>query len=226
LVSKEVAVPPATPLVPFIQERFLPNTPTRIPSINFRQPPLTLEFGKLATKYLSNYLLGDKKTTDTTYGLKKDPEGETSFSIGNTNVEIANDDITVGGKTYKGTEGLWSLLTLKEPDENLVTQEDMENYKEIVVMTSAHKKSYNPEAQISANSGSKYKKIIAPMFSKSGEGLREVTGNAIDYVYWNDPNELVNRLRLLILSKDAGNTGVDNEIDSILEELRESGIIY
>lgn len=44
-------------------------------------------------------------------------------------------------------------------------------------------------------------------------------------LYWDDPNELVERLKLLIASKDAGNTGLDNEIISVVEELRESGII-
>ena len=79
---------------------------------------------------------------------------------------------------------------------------------------------------MSSNKYPKYNEIIKPMFKTVGEGLREVTGNKIDYVYWNDPNELVNRLRLLWLSRIAGNTGVNNEIDSIIEELRESNIVY
>jgi hypothetical protein len=44
-------------------------------------------------------------------------------------------------------------------------------------------------------------------------------------VYWDDPNELVVRLRLLIASKTAGNTSVSNEIISIFEKLRETGLI-
>lgn len=31
-------------------------------------------------------------------------------------------------------------------------------------------------------------------------------------VYWNDPNELVDRLRLLLASQAAGNTSLPNEI--------------
>ena len=67
--------------------------------------------------------------------------------------------------------------------------------------------------------------IIRPLFTSVGEGLKQVTGNKIDYVYWNDINELVDRLRLLIMSQKAGNTGVHNEIDSIIEELMETGVI-
>ena len=202
-----------------------PATPSRIPMIHSRPTPSTLEFGKLAAKYLANYLLpkGKRTTTDTTYGIRKD-ENSSNFHIGNEIVEIMNDDITVGGKTYTGTVGLWELLTLKSPKD--YTEGDLANYKEILVKTSAHKKGYAPDALISSNKYEKYTKIIAPLFPKTGEGLNEVTGNKIDYVHWNDLNELVDRLRILILSREAGNTGVHNEIQSILEELLEEGVIY
>lgn len=47
----------------------------------------------------------------------------------------------------------------------------------------------------------------------------------ISYTYWDDPNELVERLRLLVASKSAGHSGHRNEIMSIIEELREANII-
>jgi len=48
--------------------------------------------------------------------------------------------------------------------------------------------------------------------------------NAIDYVHWDDPNELVDRLRLFDASHQAGNNVHDNEMLSI-EEFREVGLI-
>ena len=51
------------------------------------------------------------------------------------------------------------------------------------------------------------------------------TNNKLDYVYWDDPNELVDRLRVLISSQHAGHTNHNNEIISIIGELREAGII-
>lgn len=48
----------------------------------------------------------------------------------------------------------------------------------------------------------------------------------IVYEYYDDPNELCDRLRLLIASKGAGNTNHDQEVNSIIEELRERGIIF
>lgn len=47
----------------------------------------------------------------------------------------------------------------------------------------------------------------------------------IVYEYYDDPNELVERLMLLVSSKSAGNTNHDQEINSIVEELRERSII-
>ena len=47
-----------------------------------------------------------------------------------------------------------------------------------------------------------------------------------NYIYWDDPNELVDRLRLLMASQAAGNPSHNNEIMSIIEELHETIIIY
>lgn len=52
-----------------------------------------------------------------------------------------------------------------------------------------------------------------------------IKNSAGTYTYWNDPNELVQRLRLLISSTSAGHNGHQNEISSIIEELREANII-
>ncbi len=61
----------------------------------------------------------------------------------------------------------------------------------------------------------------------SGNGLMKVIKGvkSLRGFYWNDPNELVERLILLHASKAAGNTSVYNEILAIEEELREANII-
>jgi len=200
--------------------KLAPTTPSRIPFLGSIAAPRTLEFGHLASKYLSNYL-SRTNVADTTYGIRRD---DNKFYIGNKEIVIANDDITIEDKDYKGTKGLWELLTLKEPKD--FSDEDLQVYKEILEKTNGHLKGYKDNASIASNKYYKYTNIIKPLFKISGSGLREVTGNKIDYVYWDDVNELVNRLRLLWLSQEAGNTGVNNEISAILEELRECGIIY
>lgn len=43
--------------------------------------------------------------------------------------------------------------------------------------------------------------------------------------FYNDPEQLVDRLHLLVAAKQAGNTGLDNEISVILDELMRTGAI-
>jgi hypothetical protein len=62
--------------------------------------------------------------------------------------------------------------------------------------------------------------------SVAGKGLKlKLSKNKIDYIYFDDVNEIVDRLKLLVASQTAGHTGHNNEIVSILEELREAKII-
>ena len=49
--------------------------------------------------------------------------------------------------------------------------------------------------------------------------------NKINYIYWVDPNELVDRLQLLETSRQTGHNAHDDEILSIIEELRETDFI-
>jgi hypothetical protein len=121
------------------------------------------------------------------------------------------------------------------------TQEDLYTYKTILDSSNARRQNFHPGGQIQGTRSYKYKSIIAPLYFEQkasyetpkttkkktlGKGMfKELTNNPIDYVYWDDPNELVNRLRLLIASQLAGHTGHSNEIVSVIEELREANII-
>lgn len=63
--------------------------------------------------------------------------------------------------------------------------------------------------------------------NKKGGNLKmmEFNNKQIEYKHFKDYNVLVDRLRLLIASQLAGNTGHNNEITSIIEKLREGKII-
>lgn len=50
-------------------------------------------------------------------------------------------------------------------------------------------------------------------------------GNESKYKWWSDPNILISRLKLLLASQSAGHDGHQNEIASILQELRDANII-
>lgn len=60
-----------------------------------------------------------------------------------------------------------------------------------------------------------------------GSGLykKAMEINRTEFVHWDNVNELVSRLKLLIASQTAGHSGHHNEIISIVEELREADII-
>lgn len=74
-----------------------------------------------------------------------------------------------------------------------------------------------------------FSKPIAPYRStrqRKGKGLKmKVTKANTDYIFWDNINELVDRLRLLLASTSAGHTGHSNEIISIVEELKEAKVI-
>src|SRR5215468_10541152 len=209
--STMLALPPPVPTTPLqiAPASPLPITPNRINIL-----------GKIAQSYLSIHM-AKEHLADRTYGFRYD---NFVYKIGNKIVELKGNHVIIDGVTYFGTQGLWELLTLKKPKE--YTEDDLNTYKEILIQTSAHLKNYTPGASLSANKHSKYMNIIKPLFAKAGSGLMEANENEIDYRYWDDPNEMVDRLRILYLSKLAGNTGVHNEIESIIEELREKKIIF
>lgn len=160
--------------------------------------------------------------------------------MGKMRVYDEENHINIGGKRYVKTQGLMQLLAENAPDLNIIEEEDKQNYKLILNETNAHRRDYDPQKPIKSNKGMKYNYIIKPLFKlvqndigSSTEGLVEGKGIDIlkevkkktEYIYWDDPNELVERLKLLIASRDAGNTGLENEIISIIEELREANII-
>lgn len=157
-------------------------------------------------------------------------------------IDSLNNDtiilIKIGDKAYNLTAGLKELLLRRRPDLKLISSEDKLVYKDMLHYTNAHKRDFNPKGQIRGDKGIKYCKIIKPLFSESSNDdkpshtklggnlptLKKYKNNT-DLVYWDDPNELVERLKLLVASRDAGNTNHDNEILSIIEELKEADII-
>ena len=85
----------------------------------------TLELGDIATKYLKEYA-SKKSKTDTVFGIRSE-DGE--FFIGNSPISFEGDDMMVGNKTYKGTPGLWELMTMKEPNESIYDGNDLERLR-------------------------------------------------------------------------------------------------
>lgn len=181
----------------------------------------------------SSWSVSSEALTDIPFGVRVE---RGKLMLGSAHITIDDHYIIVAGHKYRHTPGLKQLLLKKDIDLSLVTEDDLQYYKKMLLDTNAHRRDNDPSKPIKSNKGQKYLQVIKPLFKlqstvqgnhSKGKGLplTKIWKNNIDLVYWDDPNELVERLKLLIASRDAGNTGLDNEIISIIEELRESKLI-
>ena len=151
-----------------------------------------------------------------------------------------NGDINIGGKTYPGTVSLYDLLFLKNP--LYPKKADEENFKDILEKTDGYFKQGTKHLK---GSSSTYKLYVRPLFrneplvsrgdaltrrfrsksaaatsqelKKTGTALLEYNEKPKEYIYYNDVNELVDRLRKLEASKQAGNNNTQNEIINIVK---------
>ena len=178
------------------------------------EPPEMI--GATAATYLRKYAT---KEADKTFGIY-DQNGK--FFIGDTRIGVIDNNITVGDGEYIGTPGLWELLVMKDPDEDIYTAEDYENYAEMMVKTNALRQGHTPTGKPKSNRGKKWKDILKTIWEErsqfEGEGVSTV-------VIPRDPDALLERFDLLMASKDAGNTGVTNEIVSICDELKRQKVM-
>ncbi|CAG9818881.1 unnamed protein product [Phaedon cochleariae] len=138
--------------------------------------------------------------------------------------------IKIGGKQVRGTPGVYQLIFYDYPSD--YNDEDLQAYKEILKLSDRY---INKDGKLKGSKRWKYTNIIKPLIVQMREnsGRRSTIGsgltyneNLVEYIYWDDPNELVDRLKLLIASKEAGNTSLDNEIVAIVNELREANLLY
>jgi hypothetical protein len=73
-------------------------------------------------------------------------------------------NIHIENTTFPGTKGLWELLTRKKVNKKLITADDLQQYKTILVKTNAHLIGYNPNANINVSRGLKYRHVISNLF--------------------------------------------------------------
>ena len=205
------------------------------PSIEFKASDI-MNLGPLAVNALLQAFT--KKNIDLSFGIyAKDGK----FKIGSEFVNIEDNDIKVNNIIFEGTPGFWELVTSKNPNPENYTEEDLDKYKRLVILTNTAFRDNNPNDNNPKGSRSpKWKNIIKPIWeqikkqkeeeykefeeededdpqpSTSGTGLK---------ILPSDPNVLIDRFDLLFSSKKAGHSGVRNEIVSILDELKRQGVI-
>lgn len=152
---------------------------------------------------------------DKQFGIYYDEKAKAK--IGALQIKFNFDDIIVGNICYKGTSGLWKLLTRNEYiSDQLYTKEDWENYKKILINTNSLFQKNDPETGKPKSSvGSKWKQMIKPIWdeikSKKGSGLAKYNENPIEYKYVSNIKDLIDRLMYLQAQELAGNNNFHNE---------------
>lgn len=183
----------------------------------------------LTRKYMTQFIRdagGKHRTIDHDYGPRFDERGKT-LMIGNKVMEFDTDGtIIVNNTRYPPSEGLYELIFKRLPNSDVYTEDDLNAYKSILIASNAHKKGYNFDNQIKRDSSLKYRHVIKDLFPvRQGRGMSWKSTKSRDIVHWDNPNELVDRLKLLVASAETGNTSHGNEIVNIVEELHEAGYI-
>jgi hypothetical protein len=120
--------------------------------------------GAVASPYLSPFV-HKRGVLDIEYGLRK--EGDKFFiAISDVTVDT-NSDLYIKDKHYRGTPGLWELLTRESVNKKLESENDMKLYKSILNLTSVHLEGYEPQARIHVSCGIKFRTVIAKLFPQT-----------------------------------------------------------
>ena len=117
-------------------------------------------FYEIASPYLKNMRYLDEQ-----YGIRR--YGST-LMIGNSDV-ITDEkgDITIRGNRFRGTKGLWGLLSRKNVNRDVIMNSDLKPYKHILLMTNADLVGNEPGGDIQISRGSKFTKLISKLFPQS-----------------------------------------------------------
>ena len=167
---------------------------------------------------------------DKDFGISK--KGKDHY-IGKEHIIIKDNNIFLPklGEEFIGTDGLWELLTSKNPQN--FTDEDYDMYEDLMIITNAlHRDNDENNPHPKGNHKShKWVNIIRPIWYRKKGGVYKYPkkeegqeGSGV-VVIPSDPNALLERLDLLLASQEAGHTGVRNELVSICDELKRQGVL-
>ena len=215
------------------------------PSIELKASDI-MNLGPLAVNALLQAFT--KNNIDLTFGLYAQ---QGKFKIGSKKVNIEDNDIKVDNIIFEGTPGFWELVTSKNPKPDNYTDEDLNKYRQLLLLTNAIYQANNPATnRPKSNKSPKWKNIISPIWEQIKKQKEEeykefeeeeeeeeeeyqvpalypftpTKGTGLK-ILPSDPNALIDRFDLLFSSKKAGHTGVRNEIVSILDELKRQGVL-
>ena len=196
---------------------------------------------KLIVRYLQNL------KSEASYSLRWSKSND-AYLFGKTPVHIDHNILSIAGTDYEATEGLMELLASVHPDREKMTDEDVVTFKNILTDTNAIYQNSDPKTgKLASSKGARWaliKDLFPELLKKQGGSLlncqrqehsnyqrqepsyyrrqehSDNTGGRNDVTFLpENPDALVNQLRLSIASMRAGNTGEFNKINAILDEL-------
>lgn len=196
----------------------------------------TIVLGPNTSKYLP-------RSNDSVFGLYYNTPNK-QYMIGKDIVKFKDDNLTINGKTYEGTEGLFRLLCYSVyATPNYYTERDFDNYKDILILTdSMYQNNDKNTGNVKSSKGEKYLKMIKPIWhslpenvakkdkkkltksidlqveesEKEGGGLKKYSEDRIEYKYIHNLSELLKRLYFIASEEKAGHDNFGNEKISIV----------
>ena len=146
-----------------------------IPALEMTKEQIT-KIGPTASEYLLP-TFGQKATQA---DIKPGDSKGTLFLIGKTPIKLENDDITIKDYKFKGTPGLWKLLTSKDiPDISEYKAEDLRDYIYIMYDTNTTRIGFNRDNK-RVGGNNKMNKLIKPFVIALEEGGEEGLINKIE----------------------------------------------
>ena len=166
------------------QNRIQPSTPRKLPELPMDTPPRPRSgseperYGHTASTYLKKALTeGNESVTGVRY------EGP-DMMIGDKKIELRGSDLKIEDQTYKGTPGLWSLITERKPKG--YTDEDLGNYRDIMIETNALYRNNDPDSgRPRANGSEKWRKLQKPIWNEMHDA---VDGRGLPFGYMEQLN--------------------------------------
>ena len=117
--------------------------------------------GEIAKKYLN------RPNRDKIFGIVK--IGDHHY-IGDKHVIVRDNDFLVRGERFRGTPGLWELITSNKPQN--YNEEDRMNYEDLMIMTNAlHRNNDEDNPYPKGNKGYKWNNILSDIWFNKKSGI-------------------------------------------------------
>ena len=155
---------------------------------------ILVEFRRTCEPYLNRYHCNGRFLYKQNC-FRKEYDGR--YIIGDSPLSVDDtSDISIKGKHFKCTRGLWQLLKRKNVNRGDVTTDDLKLYKTILQLTNAHLQGYEPGGNVHTPHGPKFRDVDSKIFLRQ-ECLAELTfftATLGEGLTWLENNTLISKV--------------------------------